>query len=252
MIPTLTNTSKRHSETQRKVRALETCAYESLPGYVVTPDILLSIPALMATGTVANVKKIYHLAIVAYWFIPFFWRNPDYVVRPQVLTFFRGLKTSHPDLPVGAAGFCWGGKWTIELCSARHRATPPVGNPQPQSSGQSGGEGAPLVVCGFTAHPSRLTYPNDIEAVELPLSIAASGKFDPQMTREQGEQTRGILEAKSKKGAGEVEHEFVWYEGASHGFAVRADEDDTEEAERGKKAEKQAIDWFTRWFGGSK
>lgn len=27
-----------------------------------------------------------------------------------------------------------------------------------------------------------------------------------------------------------------------------ADEDDKKEAERGKKAEKQAVDFFTRWF----
>ena len=45
-----------------------------------------------------------------------------------------------------------------------------------------------------------------------------------------------------------VEHEFVMYEKAFHGFAVRADEDNVEEAERGKKAEAQAIAWFARWF----
>lgn len=28
----------------------------------------------------------------------------------------------------------------------------------------------------------------------------------------------------------------------------RADEDEKDEAERGKKAEKQAIDFFARWF----
>lgn len=30
--------------------------------------------------------------------------------------------------------------------------------------------------------------------------------------------------------------------------SFRADEEDKEEAERGKEAEKQAIDFFTRWF----
>lgn len=62
-----------------------------------------------------------------------------------------------------------------------------------------------------------------------------------------------------------MQHEFVMYYGAHHGFAVRsvhflrsgtcreltvyrADENDKDEAERGKKAEKQAVDFFTRWF----
>lgn len=150
-------------------------------------------------------------------------------------------------------GFCWGGKWTVELCAARDRATPPVSEARPQTPGQSGGTGEPLVVCGFTAHPSKLVYPTDIEAVELPLAVAAATVKDPQMTREQGEQVKKILEEKTEKGATTgVEHEFVWYEGAKHGFAVRADEDDKEEAARGKAAEDQAIRWFTKWFAAAK
>ena len=34
----------------------------------------------------------------------------------------------------------------------------------------------------------------------------------------------------------------------AQGFAVRADENEKEEAERGKKAEVQAVAWFARWF----
>lgn len=216
---------------------------------MVSPSILASLPFLEATGFVANIRKIYHFGILAYWFLPFFYRNSDSKVRPQLLTFFRGLKSTYPTLPVAAAGFCWGGKWTVELCSARDRASPPVSQAQPQSMGQSGGSGEPLVVCGFTAHPSRLTFPNDVEKVVLPLSIAAAGNKDPQMSREQGEQTKEILQAKTERGAENgVEHEFVWFEGAKHGFAVRADEEDVEEAERGKKAENQAIAWITKWF----
>lgn len=32
---------------------------------------------------------------------------------------------------------------------------------------------------------------------------------------------------------------------------VRADEDDKHEAEQGKKAEAQAVAWFTRWFANA-
>ena len=98
------------------------------------------------------------------------------------------------------------------------------------------------------AHPSFLTYPGDIEKITLPYACAAS-EHDPQMSPENAKKTEEILKAKSakQKDAG-VEHEFVMYQGAHHGFAVRADEDDKEEAARGKQAETQAVNWFLRWF----
>lgn len=152
-------------------------------------------------------------------------------------------------------GFCWGGKWTIELCHATHRATPPVSEARPQDIGQSGGTGEPLIVCGYAAHPSSITYPGDIEAVELPLSIAAAGNKDPQMSRENGDLAKKILDGKNKRdedgGEGGEKYEFVWFEEAKHGFAVRADEQDLEEAERGRQAEEQALNWFERWFAAS-
>ena len=93
-----------------------------------------------------------------------------------------------------------------------------------------------------------LKYPDNIESVKLPVSVAAS-EIDPQMSPEQAKQTEEILKSKTAKGkdAG-IEHEFVFYPGAMHGFAVRADENEKLQADAGKKAEKQAVDWFTRWF----
>ncbi|GAB7347507.1 hypothetical protein MBLNU459_g4409t1 [Dothideomycetes sp. NU459] len=218
------------------------------PGYVVPGSLLNSVEAFLATGLIANLKKIYHLGLVLYWFGPFLYFNTPGVVRPRILTFFRGLASAAPTQPVGAAGFCWGGKYVVELCSDRHKTSPPVGQPTPQDAGQSGGTGKSLLVAGFAAHPSRLALPADIEAVEVPLSVAAAS-IDPQLPKDKAEMVRQVLEGKTAKGkdAG-VEHEYVWYEGATHGFAVRANEDDKEEAERGKKAEQQAIDWFSKWF----
>lgn len=81
-------------------------------------------------------------------------------------------------------------------------------------------DGSSLTVCGFTAHPSMLTYPIDIEKVELPYSVAAS-EIDNQMSPEQAKQTKEILKAKTAKSKDRgVEHEFVMYDGAHHGFAV--------------------------------
>lgn len=105
-----------------------------------------------------------------------------------------------------------------------------------------------LVDCGFTAHPSLLKFPDHIEKVVLPYAVAAS-EFDIQMSTDNARVTREILEKKTAKTKNEgIEHEFVLYEGAHHGFAVRADEDQLHEAEQGKKAEAQAVAWFSRWF----
>lgn len=81
--------------------------------------------------------------------------------------------------------------------------------------------GERLTDCGYTAHPSRLAYPGDIEKVRLPYSVAAA-ENDMMMSKEQAKQTEVILKEKSAKWKDDgIEHEFVMYEGATHGFAVR-------------------------------
>ena len=71
------------------------------------------------------------------------------------------------------------------------------------------------------------------------------------MSVENAKQTEEVLVAKTAKTKDQgVEHEFIMYQKAFHGFAVRAGEDNVEEAERGKKAEAQAIAWFEKWFAG--
>lgn len=77
-----------------------------------------------------------------------------------------------------------------------------------------------MTVCGFTAHPSMLTFPQDIEKIKLPYSCAAS-EFDGQMSPENAKQTEEILKAKTAKTKDSgIEHEFVMYKGVHHGFAV--------------------------------
>jgi len=206
-------------------------------GYIFPAWGIQSMHALSETGLAANIAKIYHFALMAYYFIPFLIRNPASSVRPQIHDFFKALRADEASsLPVAVAGFCWGGKWAVELCADEVKA----------DSGKS------LVDCAFTAHPSRLEIPTDIEKVVLPLSIAAA-ELDQMLSKEQADETKKILNAKSSKSKDTtgVEHELIWYPGAHHGFAVRADEKDTEEAARGKAAEQQAVDWFNRWFSAS-
>jgi len=167
------------------------------------------------------------------YFIPFKLATPDSKARAQIGKFFQDLRSNQASkLPIAAAGFCWGGKWVVEMCADTFKTE----------------DGRGVMDVGYTAHPSQLNVPDDINNVVLPLSISAC-EIDPGFNKKQYETTKDILAAKSAKGKDQgVEHETVWYPGAFHGFAVRADENDKEEAARGKQAEKQAVDWFNRWF----
>lgn len=204
-----------------------------MDGNVFPHHLILSIKALDATGPFAFVKKAYHFLRLVWYGWPFLKNDKAHLVRPRVINFFRGLQSSHPELPVAAAGYCWGGQWVAELCSNREEYTV---------------EGKSLVVCGFTAHPSRLKLPTDIEAVTQPLSIAAAG-IDQQIPKAKAKQIEDILKAKTAKTKDRgIEHEFVMYEDVHHGFAVRADENEGHERECGKQAEDQAVQWFMKWF----
>ncbi len=87
-----------------------------------------------------------------------------------------------------------------------------------------------------------VSMPKDIEAVNLPLSVAI-GNEDMAMKGPLILQMKEILEVK-KKG----DHEVVIMPGAKHGFAIRVDPKDELQTEYAEKAEAQAIEWFSRWF----
>lgn len=168
------------------------------------------------------------LAHVISGFIPFLFYTRLAVAKPRVYKFFHDLRTNEAaSLPLGAAGFCWGGKYVFLLCSDSEKA----------SNGKS------LIDCGFAAHPSNLVLPADTQAVSLPLSVAV-GDVDVMVPIKQVEQMKKILEEKGRE-----RHEVVVIPGAKHGFAIRAKPDDKEAVEHGLKAEEQAVRWFNRWFG---
>ncbi|KAK4904962.1 hypothetical protein LTR49_025669 [Elasticomyces elasticus] len=202
-------------------------------GWVLPADLLISINALSATGLWNQINKVGHGLRLARWFIPARWILGDGPTRPRLFPWFQALKENEAkNLPVGAAGFCWGAKYVTELCWDQTRTK----------------DRKRVIECGFVAHPSNMKYPGDVEMVVLPYSCAAA-EVDMMMSAEQAKQTKDILAAKTAKSADHgVEHEFVMYDGVHHGFAVRADENQKHEAAQGKKAEEQAVNWFKRWF----
>ena len=160
-------------------------------------------------------------------FAPFLFFTRLAVTRPRVYKFFHDLRDHEAaSLPIGAAGFCWGGKYVFLLCSGSEKAA----------------NGKNLIDCGFTAHPSNLVIPADADAVTLPLSVAV-GDVDIALPLKQVESVKQILAAKGKD-----THEVVILPGAKHGFAVRARPNDDKAVQQGKQATDQAVGWFTNWF----
>jgi len=136
--------------------------------------------------------------------------NRQSVAGPRIYNFFKAFRANEgSSLPVGVAGFCWGGLWTAKLCADTEKTA----------------DGRSLIDAGFTAHPSMLSVPADIERVKLPLSIA-NGTKDFQLTPPLMEQTKEIFSKKDNC-------ELVVFDGAKHGFAVRSNPND----EREKKQE---------------
>ncbi|RDL38971.1 uncharacterized protein BP5553_03311 [Venustampulla echinocandica] len=176
--------------------------------------------------------------------IDFLIKNRVSVCHPRVISFFSSLRTSAPpfqtpNLKIGVAGFCWGGKHAFLLAADK-----PSSRIQRHSSQHPSSSGIiePLIDCAFTAHPSFLKVPTDIEAVKIPVSVAV-GNVDMAMSARQIVTMKEILEVKNKG-----DHEVNVMPGAKHGFAIRVDPKDEFQLKCADKAESQAIEWFTRWF----
>lgn len=131
------------------------------------------------------------------------------------------------NLPIGAAGYCWGGKHVVLL-----------------AHGEKGPDGKPLLDAGFTAHPSMLSVPGDIEKIERPVSFAFA-ETDQQLSAAQCEQIKGMVESKEGDAKGEAEV----IKNTGHGFAVRADLTNPDVAEQALYAEDMCLKWFKQHFG---
>ena len=99
-----------------------------------------------------------------------------------------------------------------------------------------------MIDAGFTAHPSKMKFPDEYDMVKKPLSIAI-GDVDMGINIDMVKKIKTLLEKKE-----DVPCEVTIYPGAKHGFAVRADPKDEGQTKSAVGAEKQAISWFTKWL----
>jgi dienelactone hydrolase len=129
--------------------------------------------------------------------VPWFFWHRQSVTIPIIKSFFQILRTENPDLKIGVAGFCWGGRYALLL-------------------GQEHFSDMHLVDAVFTGHPSLVSIPKDVEAPYCPTSVAVAGMDSVFSTK-----MAAKVEELWKERAEEVKTEIIIYEGAKHGFCVR-------------------------------
>lgn len=220
-------------------------AHDLLSGSAMDISIMYAVEKLMKPAswiTTLFIKPILIIRIIIAA-VPYSIKNRPAVMQPRVFNFVQALRASAPpfpthDLKIGAAGFCLGGRYAILLAHDTPSSRVPVYNP---ASGHADGPLTPLIDCAFTAHPSKIDIPADIDAVTRPLSVSV-GNEDMALKTNLIAKMKDILE---KKGD---DHECVLLPGAKHGFSIRMDPKNELQMSHAATAEKQAINWFTRWF----
>jgi dienelactone hydrolase len=162
--------------------------------------------------------------------IPFKFRNDPphvYALVRQWMDDFR--RDEGKSTKVGAVGFCWGGYHVTKL-----------------AAGELAADGTPIIDAAFTAHPSELKLPDDIQHVTIPYSVSI-GDVDFAMPMKDVERMEQILGAASN-----VDSEVVVIPGAKHGFAVRANPEDKAAMSMADQAFEQATNWFKKHLASSK
>ena len=156
---------------------------------------------------------------VASTFPIFLYRCRVSLVQPRLVAFLSSIRSAPGTaaLPIGLAGFCWGGKFVFLLCSPSADHDNDEKDPSTKK---------PLIDCGFTAHPSNLALPEDAESVTVPMSVSAGSE---DVVLGMGEVAK-IQNAFKLKGGVEKGFEVVVVDGAKHGFAVRGNPEKEDEA----------------------
>ncbi|GFP94836.1 endo-1 3, partial [Phtheirospermum japonicum] len=119
---------------------------------------------------------------------------------------------------IGAAGFCWGGKVTVDLTKT------------------------PDVQAAVLLHPTGVTV-QDIEGVKVPISFLG-GQNDSSASPSLLKQFESALKAKRP----EV-HSFVKiFPGAKHGWTTKYNDTDTAAVNRAAEAHKDLLNWFDMYL----
>lgn len=128
-------------------------------------------------------------------------------------------------LKIGAIGFCWGGYSVTQL-----------------AHGHKAANGKRLIDAAFTAHPSSLSLPEDIEKIKLPYSVVI-GDIDFAMSLQKVREMEDILSKKTG-----VDSEVTVIPNAKHGFAVRGNPNNQAAIDMADQAEDLAVKWIDKYL----
>ena len=161
---------------------------------------------------------------------PWLIKHREAVTEPIVSGFVNAVRQIPGTNKIGALGFCWGGRYAIL---------------QTHASKQKSTEETPVVGgvdAAVACHPSLVTVPGDFENVAKPLSLAC-GEKDSQLDMGTVEKIKELLAKKT-----EVPTEVKVYEDQIHGFALRSDWGSDKDKKAMDEAEKQGVEWFTKYL----
>ncbi|KIW93102.1 uncharacterized protein Z519_05707 [Cladophialophora bantiana CBS 173.52] len=170
--------------------------------------------------------------------VPFLiWGHPKNVY-PTILKFARDVRAELPEGgKLGVAGFCWGAWPATKLCTE-----PAVEGGQER-----------LIDAQFNGHPSYIIKEphmvvDAVKAFKTPYASAVAEKdfqFNADVAAKTEAQLREALDGSSIDGANGYIYEFRIYKDATHGFCVKAREEDMQHYH---DAAKQATDWFNMYL----
>lgn len=208
---------------------------EFMDGHSAPSWLVYTFSQLFATATWWDlIRKPYDIAIALYAMAPFIYHNGFGKSMPKVQAYFEAVRdneATEQNLPIGSAGFCWGGQHVFALATGEYKSSK---------------SGKVLCDAHFGAHVSNVSGPPEAKKVKLPLSMAAATD-DKVLSLAKAREVEAILREKADK-EGLKHSEVQYYEGAGHGFAVRADPMDKKLAEHAEGATDQAVQFYRRVF----
>jgi len=167
-------------------------------GDYVDDSLLKAIAPQQSDAEPSLVQKGVDGAKVAASLGPWVAKHREAVTKPILIKFVEAVKAQGGK--VGTVGFCWGGRYSILLCSDNDY---------------------PHLDAAVANHPSFLAVPDEVKAVNKPVLIQV-GDSDSMMPMDQVNQAKEIFSGKSNC-------EVSVFPGAVHGFSVRGDQNNEKE-----------------------
>jgi len=181
-------------------------------------DFLQSVePPLKVREQQSVIDKTKATAHVGLVLPPWLIKHREGVSKPLISSFISAIKAIPGTSKIGTLGFCWGGRYAILTAHGE-------------------------VDAAYACHPSLVSIPADFEPVTKPLSIAVGDK-DGMLDTDSIGKIQDILAKKTT-----VPHELRIYEDQVHGFSLRSDWSSDKDKKAMDEAEKQGIEWFSKYL----